>query len=287
MIIKSMSRKSTSFHQLYSYMNNSPHMGDTLIWNIHRQRKNQLLHAFYKNASLLPAHAKGNVLYHEIISLKRCSTIPLERQQKALYDLCHKYLLSRGKDLLAYGKTHLEKEHLHMHLMLSANALHQSKRHRLSKGDFRAIQQQCEQYIQQTYPELQQPSVYCPEQEPNKVNEPTQPKKKPQPSSSRDHVKSILRELLEQERTISLEALLKQNGFILYQRGKNYAVSYCGQNYRIKSLGLEEAFLQSTDLTIDEKTAPQAPSSKRRKELEKLHKYYQQVEQDLDNPSMN
>ena len=65
-----------------------------------------------------------------------------------------------------------------MHVMLSANSLNSSKRHRLTKAEFQKIQQQCEQYIQQAYPDLAQPSVYTKEarkqteQAPERDNQP-------------------------------------------------------------------------------------------------------------------
>ena len=163
MIIKSLSRKSTSFAQLFDYMNRATSKGDSLTWNLHGQSRSQILEDFYENASQLRSHAAGNSLYHEIISLKHNPSVSLERQQRALYDLVCKYLSSRGKDLLGYGRVHFEKGHLHMHVMLSANPLNSSKRHRLTKAEFRKIQQQCEQYIQQAYPDLDQPSVYVKE----------------------------------------------------------------------------------------------------------------------------
>lgn len=217
MIIKSLSRKSTSFAQLFDYMNRAAQKGDAFTWNLHGQNRAQILEGFYQNASQLRSHALGNVLYHEIISLKHSSSVSLERQQKALYDLAHKYLSSRGQELLGYGRIHIEKGHLHMHVMLSANALNASKRHRLTKSDFRRIQQQCEQYVQQAYPDLEQSSVY--NKEPKKEAQQTEPEPEPR---------------LQEQPTLS----------------------------------------------------PDESQSERRKELEDLHNYYQQVDAELDDPEL-
>ena len=217
MIIKSLSRKSASFGQLFDYMNRATLKGDALTWNLHGQNRSQILEDFYQNASQLRSHALGNSLYHEILSLKHCPSVSLERQQKALYDLANKYLSSRGKDLLGYGRIHIEKGHLHMHVMLSANSLNSSKRHRLTKAEFQKIQQQCELYIQQAYPDLAQPSVYA--KEPKKQAEQV-PEQRTQPETK----------------------------------------------------------------TPESSTHQDKPRSKRRKELEDIYSYYQQVDAELDGP---
>jgi REP element-mobilizing transposase RayT len=211
-----MSRKSTSFAQLFDYMNRAQNKGDALSWNIHGMSRSQMLQSFYDNAALLRSHAKGNILYHEIISLKHCPSVSIERQQKALYDLAHKYLASRGKDLLGYGRIHVEKGHIHMHLMLSSNELSKSKRHRLSKEAFRVIQQQCELYIQQTYPELEQQTIYT-------------------------------------------------------------------KNYTKKTPPTVEGHSVSK---TEAKTPTKRPRSRRRKELDDLSEYYQNIDKDLDSPEL-
>ena len=202
MIIKSLSRKSRSFAQLFDYMNRATQKGDAFIWNLHGQNRKQILDDFYQNASQLRSHALGNVLYHEVISLKYSPAVSLERQQKALYDLAHKYLLSRGRDLLGYGRIHIEKGHLHMHVMLSANSLNTSKRHRLTKADFRKIQEQCEQYIQQAYPDLAQPSVYQkePKHQPSSTTPKPHSKRREELEKLHTYYQQVARELDEPER---------------------------------------------------------------------------------------
>ena len=101
---------------------------------------------------------------------------------KALQDLCSKYLQVRGKDLLGYGRMHLEQGHIHMHLMLSSNGMNQRKRHRLEKGEFRRIQKDCEQYLLQTYPALKQEPVYTKTREKTQNMTPPQKPEKQTPS---------------------------------------------------------------------------------------------------------
>ena len=283
MIVKSMSRKSTSFAQLYRYMHQAKTMGEALIWNIHSSYSHDILHAFYQNASHLNAHRNGNTLYHEIISLKYTKSVPLIRQQKALYDLCNKYLQARGKDLLGYGRIHLEQGHLHMHLMLSSNELNSQKRHRLTKAEFKLIQQHCEQYLQQSYPDLEQPSLYQKSPSSTRIHpEPSKPS-----SSTREHVRSLLIDILKQAGQQSIRSLLDQYDLKLYQRGKQYGVRYHGKSYRLKTLELEEPLLTVLDIPLSSLSPKEERREQRRRQLKELSEYYKKVQQEIDEPNID
>lgn len=67
---------------------------------------------------------------------------------------------ARCPDSLAFGVLHDDhKDHLHYHLMISANALGAAKRFRLSKTDFARIKAQIEELCLMQFPELQQDRV--------------------------------------------------------------------------------------------------------------------------------
>ena len=71
MILKSMSRKTPSFHALVGYMDRkrSP---DALLHNMYgndRMRQDDIIRLFEENAGHLKARHNGNYLYHEVLSL--------------------------------------------------------------------------------------------------------------------------------------------------------------------------------------------------------------------------
>ena len=127
MIIKSLSRKSPSFAQLYDYMNR-PGQGDragySFVRNIHAfdPSRDEIIGAFASNASHLRARQGGNILYHEILSIERKGDAADTELREVLYDLAQRYLEERAENLLAYGRLHESDGHFHYHLMISANA---------------------------------------------------------------------------------------------------------------------------------------------------------------------
>ena len=57
------------------------------------------------------------------------------------------YLRQRAPEQLAYGVIHLDTDHIHLHLMVSANRVRSADRVRLSKADFADIQRETERYL--------------------------------------------------------------------------------------------------------------------------------------------
>lgn len=279
MIIKSMSRKSNSFVQLFDYINRDGDVPYFVSWNLNMGNhldRNNALSQFYENAKCLRSFKGGNVLYHEIISFKYISGVPLERQMKALHDLTLKYIQARGKGLLSYGRMHMKQGHLHFHVMMSSNEMMQSKRHSLSKEEYRQIQVQCERYLQQTYPDLQQPVIYDQDRKQKSLRTNQREYelvKRTGEKSKRQQVHDLLSELLKQVSGQELEQMLREHGFELYKRGDSYAVIYDGRKYRLSTLKLEEAFSLA-------KTRQQKPRQKSTPSEDDLEDYYRQVERE-------
>ena len=87
MIMKSMSRKSKSFSQLYDYLTR-----DTSSFTFSRNTysnskdKKEFVNEFYTNARHL-RKARGKVfMYHEVLSLEE-NNLSLERQKEILLDM--------------------------------------------------------------------------------------------------------------------------------------------------------------------------------------------------------
>jgi len=229
MIIKSLSRATKSFEALYKYLTRDKESllnGFNLYADPHS--KEELVEEFLNNSKHLKGARGKNYLYHEIISLNP-NNLPLQEQQHILIDLVNKYISLRAENHLTFTALHQDKDHLHIHLMISANELEGSKRIRLSKKEFSTIQKELEQYVNSTYPQLGTTKHY------NKDLNQIKSKKELLKISLDDlfinsHSKEEFRRLSEE---LNLE---------FYMRGKTVGVIYKGKKYRLKTLGVLEQY---------------------------------------------
>lgn len=245
MIIKSLSRKTPSFASLYDYIHRKADDAAVLAWNLPvADDREAVVSAFMENARELPRRKNGNVLYHEIISVPRKEHLSLEQQKDALHEAVLYYLQERAGYLLGYGKLHVEQLHLHVHLMLSSNEIGSSRRFRLSKARFAAIQKEVERYLLQQYPELEEKPVYSCAHETLPCSEKEyQYAKRTGQLTQKMRIKEKLQRIFSARLTEEeYQTVLASEGFTLYPRGQNVVVTDGKSKYRLKSLGLEEEY---------------------------------------------
>jgi len=156
MIIKSLSRKTRSFQQLLDYINQPKEKGPSFAHNLRSDPEDTALvhREFLDNARYLPQRKNGNVLYHEIISFHRADRDKLE--PAVIEDLARRYLERRAQRALAYARIHYDTDHVHVHLLISANELDTTKRLRLSRGEFKSVVHEIELYQARQYPFLKE-----------------------------------------------------------------------------------------------------------------------------------
>ncbi len=227
MIIKSMSRKSKSFSQLYDYLTR-----DTSSFTFSRntfnnsQNKKEFVNEFYNNARHLQ-EARGKVyMYHEVLSLE-ANKLSHERQKEILQDLAQKYLLGRANNHLAFGVIHEEKNNMHVHLMISANEIEGERRIRLSKKEFSQIQKELENYKNQKYKELNQSSLYQDKKDLSKDKQKEQELKNRGTKSIRDIIKEELEKTFKNATSSTyLENHLNSLGYKIYTRGKTQGIKF-------------------------------------------------------------
>lgn len=240
-----MSRKSASFSQLYEYLTREEEnfcFSRNTYSNI--KNKKELLQEFYNNAEYLK-QSRGNVyLYHELLSLEQNNLSKL-RQKEILLDLANRYLEQRADNHLSFGVIHEDKEHIHLHLMISANEIESKQRVRLSKPEFASIQQKMEQYKNENYIELKPSSLY----QKQKANSAKQSQKEQEMRQRRKAttIKEEIKQNLEIAfKQASSSAYIKNHlenlEYELYMRGNTMGVKHKGKKYRLKTLGLEEQY---------------------------------------------
>ena len=243
----------TPFRRLAEYMNRDIDTGDgvAVLWhNFYGDRETateEVIERFEANARLLRERKNGNVLYHEIVSFERGYQLDQETLARIAADIGHEYLRQRGADQLGYGVIHLDTDHCHLHLMISANRVDSPDRVRLSKAQFADVQKSVERYVREHYPELRQRVIY--DKGPERGQEPPGGGTPPEPGDGRGNAASQERvrmsnreqamhihrgatsnkldlaqrmhQLFERARSAEeLAVLLKADNIRLYQRGK-------------------------------------------------------------------
>lgn len=206
--------------------------------------KEQVISEFLHNAQKLHSARGKNYLYHEIVSLPKSFQSQAEQTQ-VLQQLVEYYIELRAKDHLVLTALHTDKEHRHIHLMISANKIYEAKRTRLSKVEFANIQHEIEKFQNQLYPQYHT-DHYSAHQNTENLHR----TRKEQEINAKRGTKSQKDELYQSlftffEQTSSLEELqrvLNANDIEVYERGSTVGVIYKDKKYRLKTLGLDERY---------------------------------------------
>ncbi len=245
MIIKSMSRKSKSFSQLYDYLTRDK-SSFTFSRNTYSntKQKKEFVNEFYKNARYI-RDARGKVyMYHEVLSLEK-NDLSHERQKEILLDMSDKYLSQRADYHLAFGVIHEAKNSLHVHLMISANEIEGERRVRLTKQKFSSIQKQLETYKNQKYKELTKSSLYQDKKDLSKEKQNEQELKNRGVKSIKEEIRQNLKDTFSKATSSTYVANhLKSFDYEMYERGDTKGITYKNKNYRLKTLGVEKEYKQ-------------------------------------------
>jgi hypothetical protein len=177
MIVKSISWKTPGFHELLKYVTEKHKIvGTPITQNLPVRDAADLRsvqRAFLANARHLPPRKNGVILYHEILSFS-----PADREHltpEILTDLADHYLALRAAEALAYGTVHMERNHPHIHVVISGNLIRQEKKLRLSRPQFAGVKRAIEAYQQERYPELSHSLV---QPEPDQEQDPNRKRRK-------------------------------------------------------------------------------------------------------------
>lgn len=267
MIIKSLSRKASGgagggkspFRTLIRYMTRGieDEEGRGVLWHNFFGHEGlseaEILETFESNAADLKERKNGNVLYHEMLSFSAGHTLSGEALYRAVADIGQEYLRERAPNQLGYGVIHLDTDHIHLHLLISANEIGKPSRVRLSKKDFSDIQKRVERYTLEQYKELGQSLVY------DRGNQVTREKLKTQVHeqamksrtggrSRKEDLKSALHQVFERAQSRDeLQALADALGAHFYIRGKSVGVMVrdpdgTERRHRLSTLGLMEHY---------------------------------------------
>ncbi len=269
MILKSMSRKEPSFGQLAAYM--SDEKSDRAFdvhYNLFSRRPEAIAEEFDANARHLGKRRGGNYLYHEILSIdtRACGQSREVREQLRLLAL--EFIQKRCPHNIVYGALHRDHaDHLHYHLMISANARGDKKRLRLTKVEFDLAKREIEGIARTNYPELQQTEIIAASPKEKQERRETKQSRKAQEMEKRG-ARLTKTEALAQELSAilayansqdELERLLKEKGFTFYERGKHCGVRPIPNEgeakqrkaYRFATLGIDAEYVGFLERVAD------------------------------------
>ncbi|MGB5024437.1 MAG: relaxase/mobilization nuclease domain-containing protein, partial [Saprospiraceae bacterium] len=243
-----------------------------------------------KNFELRMHKRKDNIrLHHTIISFSNKDKKQIN--QELLKDITKKYIELRGKDNIYLASSHHDKEHIHLHIVMSTHIYLTGESNRISRQEFRDMKLALDTYQKERYPELVQS---LPSHGKSQKLQLTDPELKLQ---DRNGKLSQKQELLETVQTVyskskSLDNFLselKSEGYNSYSRGgKVYGVEdESGRHYRFKTLGFDLNKLEELDRQTQEEArqlqelASIRDSKSQDKELE------DQFEREIDNEEEN
>ena len=272
MIPKSMSRKTPSFGQLVSYM--SSEKADEhfdLYQNCLARGEADIAEAFLQNSQHLRKRKNGNYLYHEIISISLEQGVDRSHAKECLREIALKYIEARCPRNMVYGCLHDDHtDHLHYHLMISANAQHQSARLRLSKTQFDTVKRDLETHVLETYPQLKQRKIVTAERDEKKISH--KASKQKQRTGKLERQEAVRATIVEAMNFASsfedFKTYLEVKHYRFYTRGKHYGVEVTHDTgkiakYRFATIGVHEDF-ESYLATLEQlKEAQKAPEDQR------------------------
>ena len=262
MIIKSMSRKEPSYGKLIAYL--SRDASDTryeLRHNVLSATQAALTAEFEANGQHLPKRKNGVAMYHEIISITRPKGLRPEAQKAILRDIALDYIRERAPHCLAFGCLHDDHaDHLHYHFIVSANRVGDTRRHRLTKQQFRAIQVGLESRVRARYPELEQSVAIGKRAGKKQMSQAgIELQRRTGTTPKRDSVKARLSDVLSAAQSkADLHKRLSAQHLELYSRGKTLGVIdlKSGRKHRITTLGLD-AELRALGARLSLQSQPQ------------------------------
>ena len=159
MILKSLSRK-TNPGQLLSYLFKKE---DKLIGNnqkpivIRHNVRSKTIEKWKKefkaNEQFRLHKRKDSVkAYHTILSFSNKDKDKIT--EKTLRAVAKQFMQLRGKDNLFIGTAHCDKDHVHLHMVMSGTKYLTGQANRLSRAQFRELKQSLDKWQLKTFPEL-------------------------------------------------------------------------------------------------------------------------------------
>lgn len=157
-IIKSTTRKDRGFKQMVNYLyQDDLENGYSYLHNmplVELDNKEAIVSEFKANDEHRRRIKNGVVIYHEMIAFHPLDREVVVNNPELLEEFTRVYLDERAPNSIALVKAHFDKDHPHLHIMISGNQVKSEKSTRISKKQFLKINQVLEDLQLEKYPEL-------------------------------------------------------------------------------------------------------------------------------------
>lgn len=250
MILKSLSRKTSSYKSLLDYMFKSEDASKTILQkNMYGKSIPEWIQEFkYNEQNRIIKRINNNKILHDIISISKddYKNITIAKMK----DIGNKYLQLRGDNIIAVGALHMEKEHAHIHFMISPVEIYTGRSVRISKQRFKEIKQELQDYHREKYPELIH-SIVDHDKKKQKISEREyQTVKRSKQHSIKEQYKKVLDQLIRKSSSNKdFYNHLKDQDFELYERkGILTGIVKGNKKYRFKTIGFDSSQLQKLDI---------------------------------------
>lgn len=254
-----MARKEPSFGQLIKYMLDIDKADQhyNVYQNLFSRNATDIEQAFLDNAALMKRRKNGNYMYHEVLSITKPTKLEAKKQKQILKNIAYEYVKNRANHNLVFGTLHDDHDnHLHYHLLISANELGESKKTRLSKAQFDKLKKGMEARVLKRYPELEQKVAINQEAGEKLSHKGAERKRRTGKVPERDALKAKLQAIFEQCKTKEdFFAALNKANLEFYVHGKTLGVKDLAtdRNHRLKTLGMLDNFQVLSDhIELDE-----------------------------------
>ncbi len=251
MILKNLTRRS-NIGQLVNYIlkpSKNEKAEPILKHNLRSRSPDGWTKEFESNDALRLYIRSDNIkLNHTILSF---SNKDMEHISKDLLkDISKKFIELRGKDNLYLASSHNDKDHIHLHILMSATKYMTGESNRISKLEFRELKLALDAYQKEKYPELIHSLPAH-----GKLNN-IHSQNISYPFKDSDKTLSLKQQISEKIEEIygkvnsSQEFLsqLKFEGLEPYSRGGSvYGVEEQGRHFRFKTLGFDINKLDELD----------------------------------------
>jgi len=204
---------------------------------------------FESNDALRLYKRSDNIkLNHTILSFSNKDVEHISKD--LLKDISKKFIELRGKDNVYLASSHHDKDHIHLHILMSATKYMTGESNRISKLEFHELKLALDAYQKQKYPEL---IHSLPEHgKRTKVQSPTK-----ENLIQNDNVKLSQKQQISETIAVvygkanSSQEFLSQLKFEglepYYRSGSVYGVEDQGRHYRFKTLGFDINKLDALD----------------------------------------
>ncbi len=277
MIIKLLSRHSPSYGGLIDYLLKEGKGGDDktpepLLHNFRGTNKNEWVKELCQNEAFRKNPRKGQIYFqHAILSFNNLDSQNLTPE--ILKDLTQKFIELRGKDGMYLTAQHNDRDHLHIHCLISGLKFKTGKAFRLPKDKLKDLKVQLQNYQIEKYPELKNslPNHGSGKEylTPNEYGAKIKNSKSYKKSELALKINEILNTSSTQENFLEK---LREQGYHHYERGgKIYGITLDDKNYRFNTLGVSLDKMNSlpNDLTQEEQALKEISELRQQMETKK------------------